>query len=119
MYLDNGVEAITQLYAEHMTSRKVDIIVSQEDLSKQKVQYIIDLVKNQPKYDDHDLETKNVIFHQSIGYFKQLKSRNQLTDDELETYPHLQPYLKDSKGYSAKQGLTRGFMDPLDISGRY
>ncbi len=61
MCLDNGVNALTTLYAEHLAKR---MGVSQDDLSKQNVQYIIDLVNNQPKYDDHDLETKNVTYHQ-------------------------------------------------------
>jgi hypothetical protein len=81
MYLDIGVDSITRLYAEHMASRKVDIRVSQEDLSKQRVQDIIDIVNNQPNHDDHDLETKDAIFHQTIELFKELKPRAQFRND--------------------------------------
>ncbi len=75
MVLDIGINFLTHFHAEHMASRKVDIKVSDENLSKPRVQDIIDLVNNQPKHDDHDLETKDAIWHQSIGNFKELKSR--------------------------------------------
>ena len=69
MNLDTGKNAMTRFHANHMASRKGDIRVPDEFLSNQKVQYIIDLI-NQPKHDDHDLESRNVIYHQTIGLFK-------------------------------------------------
>ena len=102
MNLDTGTNTMTWFHAELMASRKVDT-VSKEDLLKPRVQEIIDIINEKPKYDDHDLETKPALYHQSIGYFKQLKPRNQLTDDEVRMYPHLKEFLEDPGAHNANR----------------
>ena len=107
MNIDTGVDTITRLHAKDMASRAVDIRVSQENLSKQRVQDIIDIVNAKPNHDGQDLESRNVIYHQIIGLFKELKSRGDLREDKeevLKNYPHLELYLEDREAYNSTHG---------------
>ncbi len=53
---------------------------------------------------DQDLVTKDAIFHQSIEKFYKLIPRDQLPDEVLQKYPHLQLYLEDRTAYNDMHG---------------
>ncbi len=82
--------------------------VSDDNLSKHRVQDIINIAKVQPNYgyqriytnNNQDLETKDVIFHQTIEKFYKLIPRGQLHDEVLQNYPHLQLYREDPEAYN-------------------
>ncbi len=98
MNIDTGVDALTWLFA------KDGIRVPDEFHLKPRVKEIIDIAKAQPNHDDQDLETKDAIFHQTIGFFNELKPRAQLSKEVVLKYPHLKLYREDPGAYNDKHG---------------
>ncbi len=92
MNLDTGVDSLPRLYVKHMASREVYIRVSDENLSKPRVQDINNIAKVQPNYgyqriytnNDEDLEREAAIFHQSIEKVYEVIPRGQLCDEVLQ-----------------------------------